>query len=140
MIDIAEKLKNVPKGTKLYSPMFGECVFCSINSFKDILVEYKEGINCTFNLYGQFNSNGECILFPSKENKDWNNFYFKVETFYNFKPFDKVIVRELITSAWKTDFFSHYNEDSAFPYVCVSGEYKECFSFNEKTIKLLGTK
>ena len=28
MIDVSRKLKKAPKGTKLYSPIFGECTFC----------------------------------------------------------------------------------------------------------------
>ena len=30
MINVAEKLKNCPKGTKLYSPLFGEVEFLRI--------------------------------------------------------------------------------------------------------------
>lgn len=32
MINVAEILKDVPKGTKLYSPIFGECVLSYIGT------------------------------------------------------------------------------------------------------------
>lgn len=71
-MNIAEILKIVPKGTKLYSPIFGEVTLMSVNSdFIDIIDSDK--IIRTFYSNGTFYKDGECMLFPSRENRDWNN-------------------------------------------------------------------
>lgn len=79
-INIAEKLKHCKKGTKLYHLMFGEVEFDGIDN-DDIFVittnkDDEKGryyVN-SFGLYDINYPNGECLLFPSKDNRDWNNF------------------------------------------------------------------
>lgn len=73
MKNIAEILKNCPKGTKLYSSIFGEVELDEVTD--SIFVRH--ALNKTliaFYTDGKYHSNGECILFPSKENRDWNKF------------------------------------------------------------------
>lgn len=79
-INIAEKLKHCKKGTKLYHLMFGEVEFDFISN-GDILVitTNDENNKDTFyvhpnGIYNKSYPNGECLLFPSKDNRDWNNF------------------------------------------------------------------
>lgn len=79
-INIANKLKHCKKGTKLYHLMFGEVEFDSITD-NDILIitTTDENNKGTFyvssnGIYDKSYSNGECLLFPSKDNRDWNNF------------------------------------------------------------------
>ena len=91
--NIAEKLKNAPKGTELYSPIFGECTLKSVSeAYIEVEMVQFNNIMYSFNIYGQKYNNGECLLFPSKEVRDWSNFSIKKEEKYDFKPFDKVIV------------------------------------------------
>ena len=77
-INIAELLKDCPKGTKLYSPLCGECEFRGVyRRNREICIEIivnKEIIFC--NKYGCYfyGINGEVIIFPSKENRDWSKF------------------------------------------------------------------
>lgn len=81
-LNIAEILKDKPKGTKLYTDAFGEL------SIEDIFAEDELGINLSTkdgdDLYfyndGKYNVHGEPILFPSKEMRDWSKFAWK-ETF-----------------------------------------------------------
>lgn len=56
-----------------------------------------------------------------------------------FKPFDKVIVRDGDRGKWKADFFSHKIEGNSFPYICVSESHKYCIPYNDQTKHLLGT-
>lgn len=72
-MNIAEILKNVSKGTKLYSPIFGDVTFKDINS---LYIEVLDLSNIVREFYhdGRFYLNGECMLFPSKDNRDWNTF------------------------------------------------------------------
>lgn len=78
MINIAKILKNKPKGTRLYSPIFGECVFDFIqNTTNDVCVKKHNGEKAYFNSEGLYNTLGECLLFPSKEMHDWRKFSWK---------------------------------------------------------------
>lgn len=79
-INIADKLKHCKKGTKLYSPIFGEVEFDSINNntiYVNTINNDNEIVSMPFESNGQFYScysNAECLLFPSKDNRDWNDF------------------------------------------------------------------
>lgn len=79
-IDIVNKLKHCKKGTKLYSPIFGEVEFDGIENnaiYVNTTVNDDEKVRMPFESNGQFYScypNGECLLFPSKDNRDWNSF------------------------------------------------------------------
>ena len=57
-----------------------------------------------------------------------------------FKPFDKVLVRNNTDEKWSINLFSYYEEeDQAFPYVCVSGRYEHCIPY-EGNEHLVGKK
>ena len=77
-IDLTKILKDCPKGFKLYSPLFGEVVFEGISG--DV---YPITLSCTgrealvsFTKEGFYydNPDTECLLFPSKEQRDWEKF------------------------------------------------------------------
>ena len=77
MINIAEILKDCPKGIQLYSPICGDCTFEKIHLNTIIVVSTQGCVTITFNVYGQYFTdfdNAECLLFPSKDNRDWNTF------------------------------------------------------------------
>lgn len=137
MDSIAEKLKDAPMGTKLYSPICGECTLDSVSPYS-ISVKDCTGTLRTFDAYGRFYPMlGECTLFPSKDKWHWDNFTIKKE--YNFKPFDKVIVRNYIDD-WRIEFFERYNPtNSMYPYICLMDSYHICLPYNEETAKLIGT-
>lgn len=72
-MNIAEILKNVPRGTKLYSPAFGEVTFKKATG-DIIVVDDSCNIERVFFSDGRFYKDSECVLFPSKECRDWSNF------------------------------------------------------------------
>lgn len=77
-INIAEILKDKPKGIRLYSPIFGECAFSFVREeTDDICVKKHNGEKELFNSKGLYNILGECLLFPSKEMRDWRKFAWK---------------------------------------------------------------
>ena len=77
-INIAEILKDKPKGIRLYSPIFGECSFQRIqNETDEICVKRHNNLMDLFSSKGLYNILGECLLFPSKEMRDWNKFAWK---------------------------------------------------------------
>ena len=78
-LNIAEILKDKPKGTKLYTDAFGELRIediCTEDELGITLLE-KDGDELLFCNDGKYNRNGEPILFPSKEMDDWSKFAWK---------------------------------------------------------------
>lgn len=100
-LNLVEILKDCPKGTKLYSPIFGDVEFVRVcqNHYVDFPVVIKLSDNSITSvttdgrLYKYYN--GECILFPSKEQRDWNKFKPSKPKFNpnTLQPFDKVLAR-----------------------------------------------
>lgn len=75
---IAEILKHKPQGIKLYSPIFGDCTFCYVkDESSDICVRRPYNEVNYFNFDGVYHTGGECLLFPSKEMRDWEKFSWK---------------------------------------------------------------
>ena len=218
-INIAEILKDCPKGMELYTPLFGEVTFDSIDiDEKYPIVVYKlDGMKTSFNEEGHYTAypNSECVLFPSSEMRDWsklswkkgdvlickdgkvecifvefignnytsfkgvhcldctdeNNFKYENGGIYltkdyslevedaakcyintieerlggklnpqtlniepikskcEFKPFDRVLVRNGATLPWKAEFFSSYDPNNGFPYSCIGNRYISCIPY-----------
>ena len=77
-INIAEILKGKSNGIRLYSPIFGECAFSFVREdTNEIFVKKHNGLIDYFNSKGLYNILGECLLFPSKEMRDWSKFLWK---------------------------------------------------------------
>lgn len=76
-LDLVKILEKVPKGTKLYSLIDGEVTLTDIRCFSKypIVATDKSGDTQVFTKEGKYRDiGGECILFPSKECRDWSNF------------------------------------------------------------------
>ena len=81
-LNLIEILKNVPIGTKLYSPLFGECELETVKDGKIAVRTDNAAGYYIFYEYGNFFKKfGECLLFPSKENRDWSTFKIEKEDF-----------------------------------------------------------
>ena len=78
-VDLTKILKYCPKGTKLYSTIFGEVEFIECDILHQIVVA-KENKYYYFTSQGSFYferipySRGECTLFPSEYQRDWYKF------------------------------------------------------------------
>ena len=73
-MNIAKILKNCPVGIKLYSPTYGEMEFKGITTISEnIHCITKKGETYYFYPDGKYTDEGECVLFPSKELRDWND-------------------------------------------------------------------
>lgn len=147
-IDLTKILKNCPNGTELYSLVHGEVEFQKVDTVftYSILVKLKNGIIENFTPNGKLFNNygGECILFPSKDQRDWSKFtapWYKKERFdpKTLKPFDKVLVRDTMKHNWKCDLFSNIIKDACYPYRCVGNAYICCIPYNDDTKHLVGT-
>lgn len=55
-----------------------------------------------------------------------------------FKPFDKVLVRDENYQAWRANIFSHVLDGSSFPYACATTNFRQCIPY-EGNEELVGT-
>ena len=78
-MNIAKLLKYCPKGTKLYSTVFGEVKFSEIYPNNMIVVIIKDDFKRVFHKDGSYSEYGECVLFPSKDQRDWDKFRLPVK-------------------------------------------------------------
>ena len=150
-VDLTKILENCPEGWEFYSSTVGRVTFVKLDledpdypiTFR---VEGRWDFGCTKEgWYLKDYPDGECILFPSKDQRDWSKFttpWYKKEKFdpKKLQPFDKVLVRDEKTWEWKVDFFSNNRGSWAFPFRCVSNIYSYCIPYNEDTKHLVGTK
>lgn len=56
-----------------------------------------------------------------------------------FKPFDKVLVRDDDTFPWYADLYSHYDNEDKYKHKCIGSNYRQCIPYNEDTAHLIGT-
>lgn len=75
-INISEILKDKPVGLKFYSNTFGYISFNGVH--KDKVYFFSEDTNAhSVKPNGKMYDGGECIIFPSKEMRDWEKFSWK---------------------------------------------------------------
>lgn len=154
-LDLTKILYGCPEGTKFYSTIFGEVSFvgiCLSSSYPiKVKVHNKHSgttINEPFTIDGKYAEfyDGECTLFPSKDQRDWSKFVRfwdkpKVDKFdvNTLQPFDKVLVRDFLSDNWMADFFERIDEnDVHYNVTCVTSHWEQCIPYNEETKHLLG--
>lgn len=80
-IDIYEILKDEEYGTELYTPICGNVWHSGMANDKDsakaIWTEDKDGREHFFDKNGKIYKEGEVLLFPSNEMRDWSKFFKK---------------------------------------------------------------
>lgn len=141
-MNIAKILKDCPQGTKLYCPIFGEVKLWEIKLTEDFPITICfndndiESFTADGRLYNTYN-NAECMLFPSKENRDWSTFKVPKKE-YEFKPFDKVLVRDTDDGEWCIELFSYIEPNNTHKYVCLTTSWDQCIPY-EGNEHLLGT-
>ena len=142
-MNIAEILKNCPKGLKLYSSIHGEVELVCVNEYSDrypIYCKAKNGKDVTFTSDGRIlleYPDAECILFPSKTQRNWSKFGVTDQKQRTaLYPFDKVLVRDGDDDKWVCDIFSHIDENDF--YYCVGKRWEQCIPY-EGNEHLLGT-
>ena len=153
-IDLTKILEGCPKGTELYSTIYGEVGFEGINNNDTLYpIELKThkfttqsaSVYCTKD--GRLNCayDGECTLFPAKDQRDWSKFERfwdkpKVEKFDSktLQPFDKVLTRCDNSEKWNIDLFGYF--DNLYKGVCCLDSYLQmCIPYNDETKHLVGT-
>lgn len=145
MINIAELLKDVPKGTELWCTLFGKVTLESVNTteFYPIAIKidnYVEKLDAYGRLYRDFEE-AESVLFPNEKCHTWEGWkpskpHYDISNFYVGMP---VLVRWYDTGKWRYSLYSFYEEGTISPFDTVRGSFNQCIPFNEYTKHLLGT-
>lgn len=76
-INIAEILESKSQGTKLYSLTYGDCFYQEYTGDFGIECQSQNGVQFNLDEYGKYCIDGECVIFPSKEMRDWRKFFKK---------------------------------------------------------------
>ena len=153
-LNLVEILKDCREGTKLYSPAYGDVELVNVSQDKGtlypILIKIPSNSADTFTCERSFDKDGrifadysgECLLFPSRNQRDWNKFKPSKPKFNpnTLQPFDKVLVRDINSEKWKIQLFSHIIKD-CFPYEyhCIGSCYNFCIPHNDDTKHLVST-
>ena len=149
-LNLAEILKDCPKGTKLYSTIYGDVelvkVYLKDNAYP-IEIKIGKGGDITYVANDGRQSRdfqGECMLFPSKEERDWSKFKVKKHKFdpKTFQPFDKVLVKKGDKSyhVWFPDFISLPPNDGDETILCMTtDDVVMVIPYNEETKHLVET-
>ena len=149
-IDLTKILENCPEGTEFWSDNFGKVKFKYIDkSFDDspIFVKRADGYTAAYTKEGWCNINcpANCLLWPSKDCRDWSKFtapWYKSGKFNpkTLQPFDKVLARDSRSDQWKCGLFSHVKDGAAlYKYSCIGDSYVTCIPYNEDTKHLIDT-
>ena len=150
-IDLTKILEGCPKGTEFYHAGYGRVWFKGIIPYEKHAIrlslckanidDYYTGVTVSKKGTHDIHFDGECLLFPSKDQRDWSKFERfwdkpKVEKFdlNTLQPFDKVLIKD--NGVWTADFFSYI----AGQWVnCVGGVGTKCIPYNAETEHLVGT-
>lgn len=96
-LNLVEKLKHcLPQKTKLWSPLFGDCELYKVMPSKTspiVVNSIANGavVTCCFTYDGKLydKPEAECLLYPSKDNRDWSTFnimnQFEEGDFFDYK-------------------------------------------------------
>ena len=147
-IDLTQILEGCPKGTKFYSSVLGEVELLEIKEGYPypIVLRCFNGDKMYITVEGRLfpTYDGECILFPSKDQRDWSKFERfwdkpKVEKFdvNTLQPFDKILARDYQDELWSIELFSH-KTGNIVRGLCHNWCY--AIPFNENTKHLVGTR
>lgn len=114
-INIAEILKDCPMGMKLYSPLLGNVEIFSVSE-NDIPIRVRISKGRTYDYY-DFTSEGlyyvgyydaECLLFPSREMRDWAKFFKRGDVVYGKNDMYAIF------EGWANDDYTKFNTTIGF--------------------------
>lgn len=113
-INIVEILKDKPQGTKLYSSACGKCKLEEVDdksfkiSFYNSKFGFMNGGEGHLDKNGKLYDDGECVVFPSKEMRDWRKFDWKKGDVLVNKDGDVYIIFERFVDDTYCSFLGKY--------------------------------
>lgn len=127
-INIAEILRNMPNGTKLYSPLLGEVKFKEVVSDNTFPIKVLPKV--PLSPFGSFTENGfyyddiedaEVMLLPSCEMRDWSKFFKHGDVVRN--PHNEMIA---VFDGWANDDYTEFNTTINYYKDHTFGEEEVC--------------
>lgn len=128
-----------------YSIDNGNIMYSALFDVKNKTLDY---MNCCLKYYSENNirlateeEKQKLFAALTKEGKQWNAETKQIEDVkkeYEFKPFDRVLVRDRKGDLWANSFFGNYSKSPEYRYKCMGSVYRECIPF-EGNEELLGT-
>ena len=110
-INIAEILRDMLKGTKLYSPLFGKCEYIGVdNSEYPIVIKAQstDGTACKGLMkdgrYFDGYEEAECSLFPSAKMRRWDKFFKRGDVLV-----DEDLETAVVFDGWANDDYTEFN-------------------------------
>lgn len=131
-INIVEILKDKPQGTKLYSSACGKCKLEEVDdksfkiSFYNSKFGFMNGGEGYLDKNGKLYDDGECVVFPSKEMRDWRKFAWKKGDVLVSNDGKVKVIFDKFRSNTYLSFIGKYHIDSLEcnnPYYQQEGEY-----------------
>ena len=150
-IDLTKILKDCPKGTKFYTSVWGEASFERIleRGFYTIGIDTQSGYKYLTKEGRYINADdAECIIFPSKDQRDWSKFtapWYKKGKFdpKTLNAFDRVLIRidGGDVYCWFADFVSAptIEKYDLLPSVMSNKDANMIIPYNDDTKHLVGT-
>ena len=146
-IDLTKILKGCSIGTVFYSSVYDKVSFSGITPGVDFPIVFNRSIDETICLTKEgraLKHLGECIVFPSKDQRDWSKFERfwdkpKIEKFdpKTLQPFDKVLDRRDTDCYWVPRLFGYMNHSNLMGIDgCI---YSFVIPYNDETKHLVGT-
>ena len=151
-IDLTKILENCPEGWEFWGDDYGKVKFKYIDKSYDqpIFVKRTDGYSAYYTKEGwcSIDFPASCLLWPSKDCRDWSKFtapwYKKEREKFDPKtlqPYDKVLVKNSCDDTWCCGFFSHIAVfDDVYRYSTERTLYEKCIPYNNDTKYLLGTR
>lgn len=110
-INIAEILRDMPKGTKLYSPLFGKCeLICVDNSKYPIAIKAQridgaisKGVMKDGRYFDGY-EDAECSLYPSAKMCCWDKFFKRGDVLV-----DEDLETAVVFDGWANDDYTEFN-------------------------------
>lgn len=122
-INIAEILRDMPEGTKLYSPLFGKCECIEVVNSKYPIVIKAQSANGAvtedFSGNGRFIDGFEgatCLLFPSAKMRNWSKFFKRGDVLV-----DSDLETAVVFNGWANDDYTKFN--TAIDYYKISDSW-----------------
>ena len=157
-LDLTKILDGCPKYTPFYSQVFGTVLFIRIETCLSgkyiVFALYDHGVFSVDSKGKYAIGNGstelDCIVFPSKDQRDWSKFVrfwdkpvtekFDPKT---LQPWDKILVRKVHSpyniSPWSCEYFSYINPNTPQLVNGIASRYEICIPYNDETKHLRGT-
>lgn len=107
-INIAEILESKSQGTKLYSLTYGDCFYQEYTGDFGIECQNQNGVQFNLDEYGKYCIDGECIIFPSKEMRDWRKFFKKGDVLVSKDRNVHIIFEKFEDDAYKNFHGQYY--------------------------------